>query len=162
VPDLVATRRFFLRALEDGPRPTEVSTDRAPAYPRVLDELLPATCHVLERHATNPVEVDHGRLEGPATADAGTPQAAFSACNQYWARIRPESTARTLRTRRRCPPEASDPRGLRRTHPRHLIRHHSGQCCPLSINATMPVVYISAVGVTSRGGKARRRSARVC
>jgi IS6 family transposase len=27
--DLAATRRFFLRALEHGPRPTEVTTDRA-------------------------------------------------------------------------------------------------------------------------------------
>jgi DDE domain len=39
--DLAATRRFFTRALDHGPRPTEVSTDRAPAYPRILDELLP-------------------------------------------------------------------------------------------------------------------------
>jgi IS6 family transposase len=39
--DLAATRRFFTRALEHGPRPAEVSTDRAPTYPRVLDELLP-------------------------------------------------------------------------------------------------------------------------
>jgi transposase-like protein len=41
--DLTATRRFFTRALHHGPRPAEVSTDRAPAYPRVLDELLPST-----------------------------------------------------------------------------------------------------------------------
>jgi IS6 family transposase len=34
--DLAATRRFFTRALEHGPRPSEVTTDRAPAYPRVL------------------------------------------------------------------------------------------------------------------------------
>jgi hypothetical protein len=26
--------------------------DRAPAYPRVLDELLPAACHVMEKYAT--------------------------------------------------------------------------------------------------------------
>jgi transposase, IS6 family len=39
--DLAATRRFFTRALEHSPRPTEVSTDRASTYPRVLDELLP-------------------------------------------------------------------------------------------------------------------------
>src|SRR5436305_10741705 len=32
--DRAATRRFFDRALEHGPGPTEVSTDRAPAYPR--------------------------------------------------------------------------------------------------------------------------------
>jgi IS6 family transposase len=61
--DLAATRRFFTRALEHGPRPSEVTTDRAPAYPRVLDELLPAACHVMEQYANNPLESDHGRLK---------------------------------------------------------------------------------------------------
>ena len=61
--DLVATRRFFTRALEYGPQPRAVITDRAPAYPRVLDELLPAACHVMEQYANNPVEADHGRLK---------------------------------------------------------------------------------------------------
>ena len=61
--DLAATRRFFTRALEHGPRPTEVTTDRAPAYPRVLDELLPAAWHVMEQYANNPIEADHGRLK---------------------------------------------------------------------------------------------------
>jgi IS6 family transposase len=45
----VATRRFATRALKHGLAPTEVSTDRAPAYPRVLDELLPAVCHTTEQ-----------------------------------------------------------------------------------------------------------------
>lgn len=45
------TRRFFTRALECAPEPREVSTDRAAAYLRVLDELLPAAHHVTERHA---------------------------------------------------------------------------------------------------------------
>ena len=61
--DLAATRRFFTQALEHGPCPTEVSTDWAPAYPRVLDELLPSACHVTEQHANNAVEADHGRLK---------------------------------------------------------------------------------------------------
>ncbi len=61
--DLAATRRFFTRALEHSPRPAEVSTDRAPAYLRVFDELLPSTCHVTEQYANNPVEADHGRLK---------------------------------------------------------------------------------------------------
>ena len=54
--DLAATRRFFARALEHGPSPTEVTTDRAPAYPRVLEELLPAACRVTEQYTNNPVE----------------------------------------------------------------------------------------------------------
>jgi IS6 family transposase len=46
---LAATRRFFTCALRHDTPPTEVSTDRAPAYPRALDELLPGACHVLEK-----------------------------------------------------------------------------------------------------------------
>jgi transposase, IS6 family len=64
--DLGATRRFLTRALEHGPRPTEVNTDRAPAYPRVLEELIPAACHVTEQYATdeivNPSGVDERGL----------------------------------------------------------------------------------------------------
>ena len=61
--DLAATRRFFTRTLKHSPHPVEVSTDRAPAYPRVLDELLPSSCHVTEQYANNTVEADHGRLK---------------------------------------------------------------------------------------------------
>jgi len=61
--DLAATRRFFTQALGPTPRPSEVTTDRAPAYPRVLDELLPAAHHITEQHANNPIEADHGRLK---------------------------------------------------------------------------------------------------
>jgi len=50
---VVATRRFFTRALDHGPHPSEVTTDRAPACPRVLDELLPGACHVTEHYANN-------------------------------------------------------------------------------------------------------------
>ena len=45
--ELAATRRFFARALNAARRTTEVTTDRAPAYPRVLDELVPEACHVV-------------------------------------------------------------------------------------------------------------------
>jgi transposase-like protein len=61
--DMAATRRFFTRALEHGPSPTEVTTDRAAAYPRVLEELVPDVCHVTERYANNAIEADHGRLK---------------------------------------------------------------------------------------------------
>jgi transposase-like protein len=59
--DLAAARRFFTRALEHGPSPIEVTTDHAAAYPRVLDELVPAACHVTEQYGNNPIETDHGR-----------------------------------------------------------------------------------------------------
>jgi transposase, IS6 family len=61
--DATAARRFFVRALRQGSRPVEVSTDRAPAYVGVLEELLPAARHVTERYGNNRVEADHGRLK---------------------------------------------------------------------------------------------------
>jgi transposase-like protein len=61
--DLAAARRFFTTALRAGTIPVEVTTDRAPAYPRVLDELLPSALHTVEQYANNPVEADHGRLK---------------------------------------------------------------------------------------------------
>ncbi len=61
--DLAAARRFFTRALRAGTVPAEVTTDRAPAYPRVLDELVPSALHTVEQYANNPIEADHGRLK---------------------------------------------------------------------------------------------------
>jgi transposase, IS6 family len=61
--DAQAARRFLTGALAQHPRPVEVTTDRAPVYPRVLDELVPDACHIVERHANNPIEADHGRLK---------------------------------------------------------------------------------------------------
>jgi hypothetical protein len=43
--------------------PVEVVTDRAPTYPRVLDEMLPAAWHDVERYANNRVEADHAQLK---------------------------------------------------------------------------------------------------
>ena len=57
------TDRKITRALGHGVRPSEVNTDRAPAYPRVLEELLPSACHVVEQYENNPIESDHGRLK---------------------------------------------------------------------------------------------------
>jgi transposase-like protein len=61
--DLAAARRFFARVLRAGTVPAEVTTDRAPAYPRVLDELVPSALHTVEQYANNPIEADYGRLK---------------------------------------------------------------------------------------------------
>ncbi len=61
--DLAATRQFFTRALERSSSPVEVTTDRAAAYPRVLDELVPTACHITEQYANNAIESDHGQLK---------------------------------------------------------------------------------------------------
>ncbi len=59
--ELAGARRFFTRALRAGTISAEVTIDRAPAYPRVLDELIPSALHTIERYANNPVEADHSR-----------------------------------------------------------------------------------------------------
>jgi IS6 family transposase len=72
--DLAATRRFFTHALEHGPSPIEVTTDHAAAYLRVLDELVPASCHVTEQYGNNPIESDHARLKSRLRAMRGLKQ----------------------------------------------------------------------------------------
>jgi transposase-like protein len=62
--DSEAARRFFQRARTiTGVTPSEVITDRAPTYPRVLDLVVPAAWHHVERYANNRVEADHAQLK---------------------------------------------------------------------------------------------------
>jgi len=61
--DKTAARRFLTRALAGVTSPTEVTTDRAPAYPRVVEDMLPGALHVTVKYANNRVEADHGRLK---------------------------------------------------------------------------------------------------
>jgi transposase-like protein len=59
-----AARRFFHRAATTtGVVPAEVITDRAPTYPRVLDQLWPAAWHHTEQYANNRIEADHAQLK---------------------------------------------------------------------------------------------------
>jgi transposase-like protein len=59
-----AARRLFRRALVTlKVRPSEVVTDKAPVYPRVVDELLPAAWHHVEQYENNRIEADHSRLK---------------------------------------------------------------------------------------------------
>jgi transposase-like protein len=59
-----AARRFFRQArTTTGVVPVEVITDRAPTYPRVLDERWPAAWHHVERYANNRVEADHAQVK---------------------------------------------------------------------------------------------------
>jgi len=62
--DANAARRFFQQAIcATKVRPAEVTTDKAPVYPGVLEELLPAAWHRSEQYQNNRVEADHGRLK---------------------------------------------------------------------------------------------------
>jgi transposase, IS6 family len=61
--DVKAARRFFERAIGTTKRaPVEVITDKAAAYPAMLEELLPGAWHRTDRYANNHIEADHGRL----------------------------------------------------------------------------------------------------
>jgi transposase-like protein len=62
--DHTAARRFFQGMISTTKvAPAEVVTDRAAAYPAVVEALLPAAWHRTERYATNGIEADHGRLK---------------------------------------------------------------------------------------------------
>src|SRR5215204_6748075 len=62
--DAKAARRFFDQAISATKvTPVEVTTDQAPVYPAVLEDLLPAAWHRTDRYANNRVEADHGRLK---------------------------------------------------------------------------------------------------
>jgi len=62
--DAKAAWRFFERAIGTTKvMPAEVVTDRAPTYPLVIEELLPAAWHRTDRSANNQLEADHGRLK---------------------------------------------------------------------------------------------------
>jgi transposase-like protein len=73
--DATAARRFFERAVSATKRtPIEVVTDKAPTYPAVLEELLPAAWHRTDRYANNHIEADHGRLKSRLSAMRGFKQ----------------------------------------------------------------------------------------
>jgi transposase-like protein len=62
--DAKAARRCFQQAIGATKiTPVEVTTDQAPVYPVVLEELLPAAWHRTDRYGNNRVECDHGRLK---------------------------------------------------------------------------------------------------
>ena len=94
-PNAVTARAFFARALDAGPSPVEVTTDRAPVHPRVIEDLVPAARQVLEQYANNRVGADHGRLK---------------------ARLRPMRGLKTLRSLRTIAAGHAFVQNLRRAH----------------------------------------------
>ena len=102
---LVSARRnaqaapgFFARALRCATAPVEVITDRAPLYPSVLDELVPAARHVTEQYTNNIIEADHGRLKSRLRPMRGLKTNRLRSHHRDRARVRAEPSPRTLRT----------------------------------------------------------------
>ena len=99
--DKTAARRFFTGALAAATSPTEVTTDRAPAYPRIVADLLPGALHITVKYANNRVEADQGRLKARAPTHAREEEGPIAADHRHRARVHPEPAPRTLRTRHR-------------------------------------------------------------
>ena len=118
--DATAARRFFQRAVGATKRtPVEVVTDKAPTYPAVLEELLPAAWHRTDRYANNHIEADHGRLKSRLGAMRG-----FKQDRSAWVVIAGHAFAeRPPRALRACRERAGEPAGggrVQRAGPRHL------------------------------------------
>jgi transposase-like protein len=102
--DANAARRFFTHALTTlKVSPTEVVTDAAPVYPRVLDELIPAAWHHVERYANNRIEADHSRLKQRLRPMRGLRSDRTARGHHRRDRIHAEPAPRPLRTSHRTP-----------------------------------------------------------
>jgi transposase-like protein len=73
--DTKAAQCFFERAIGTTRiAPAEVTTDQAPVYPAVLEDLLPASWHRTDQYGNNRVECDHGRLKARLRSMRGLKQ----------------------------------------------------------------------------------------
>ena len=70
--DGAAAPAFFTRALGRGLARVEVTTDRAPVYPRVMADLVPAARHVLLQYSKQRGGSGSRPAQKPAAADART------------------------------------------------------------------------------------------
>ena len=126
--DVKAARRFFQQAIgTTKATPVEVVTDRAAIYPVLLEELLPAAWHRTEQYANNRLEADHGRLESRLRPMRGLKQDRSARVIIRGARVRPEPSARSLRTGRGGTSDPAADRRVRRTRSGDLILY-GGRC----------------------------------
>ena len=67
-----------------------MTTDRAPAYPRIVEDMLPGALHVTVKYANNRIEADHGRLEAGSdhARDQDGPIAAIVATGAFIQNLR--------------------------------------------------------------------------
>ena len=99
-----ATHRFFTRALKHGPRPAEVSTDRAPTYPRVLDELVRFRMSRCGAICEQPRRSRSWSAQVQAETDARAKTAPLGPSDLHRTRVCAESSPRPLRARPGCRP----------------------------------------------------------
>jgi hypothetical protein len=95
--DTRTARRFFSAALRAHGEPAEVVTDRAPALPAAIDELLSAAFHDTAQYANNRVECDHGRLKARLRPMRGLKRDHTTPGHHARPRAHAEPAARALR-----------------------------------------------------------------
>jgi transposase-like protein len=96
-----AARRFFHHALATAlVAPVEVVTDQAACYLQVLEKVLPAAWHRIERYANNRIEAEPRPVEKTAATDARSENRRRRQDCHRRARLHAEHPPRPLRTRR--------------------------------------------------------------
>jgi IS6 family transposase len=139
--DGTAAREFFSRALKSGTSPVEVTTDRAPVYPRVIDDLAQTARHDLEQYANNRVEADHGRLRARLRSMRGLKTTrslhTITAGHAFVQDLRAAGTTRSPST---CPSTTVSVSRSPNSRTAYKGEHEPGRLrhCPSSINATAP------------------------
>jgi transposase-like protein len=95
--DARTARCFFERAMgRTRISRVEITTDRYRAYPRIIDDLLPAAFHDTEAYAHNPIETDHGRLKARLRPMRGLKRDRTRQGHRRRPCLRPEPPARLL------------------------------------------------------------------
>ena len=61
--DATAARRFFTDAITAHGKTTEITTDKARALARAINDTIPAAWHRTDQYANNRIESDHARLK---------------------------------------------------------------------------------------------------
>jgi transposase-like protein len=128
--DAMAAHRFVAQAISATEvTPMEVTTDQAPAYPAVLDDLLPAAWHRTEQYGNHRVEADHGSLKarlGPMRGLKQDRSARMVVAGMRWCRtFGVDITSWPSRSQR-----AGGGGRIRRTGHDHLIVEAEAPACP--------------------------------
>ena len=147
-----AVRRFFGWALTTlKVTPSEVVTDAAPVYPRVLDDLVPAAWAPRGTVCQQPRRVRPRPPQTPATTHARPPHRPHRRRRHLRTRVPRERPPRPLRTRPPNDPPATSSSRVRRTRPSGLIpRTASARPSVRECNSARPGTVIATAAAMSR------------
>jgi transposase-like protein len=116
--DAATARRIFRSVLSTlKVTPVEAATHAAPIYPAVLEGLLPAAWHHVERLANNPIEADHSQLKHRLRPMRGLRTDQTAQVIVAGQRLHAEPSPGALRHRERRPQPRASGRRIHRTGP---------------------------------------------